>query len=76
MKTEILLTITFFAVLFAGCSQETTYIDTMHDEGKAVMELDYRDFDQAASKMVQSMINSGALSKKDGSRCSVLFYFL
>jgi uncharacterized protein (TIGR02722 family) len=40
----------------------------MHDDGKAVMALDYRDFDQAASKMVQSMLGSGALRKQDGSR--------
>ena len=40
-------------VLVAGCGQETTNIDVMHDDGKAVMALDYRDFDQAASKMVQ-----------------------
>jgi uncharacterized protein (TIGR02722 family) len=55
-------------ILAAGCSQETTMIDTMNDEGKAVMALDYRDFDMAASKMVQSMLGSGALKKTDGSR--------
>jgi len=68
MKTKMLITITFLAVLIAGCAQETAYIDTMHDEGKPVMALDYRDFDQAASKMVQSMLGSGALKKKDDSR--------
>jgi len=68
METRILVIVTFFAVLTAGCAQETAYIDTMHDEGKPVMGLDYRDFDQAASQMVQSMLGSGALKKKDGSR--------
>jgi hypothetical protein len=67
MKTKILATITFL-VLITGCEQQTTYIDTMHDQGKAVMALDYRDFDQAASEMVQSMLSSGALKKKDGGR--------
>jgi uncharacterized protein (TIGR02722 family) len=43
-------------------------IDTMNDEGKAVMALDYRDFDMAASKMVQSMLSSGALKKQGGGR--------
>ena len=43
-------------------------IDTMNDEGKAVMALDYRDFDMAASKMVQSMLGSGALKKPGGGR--------
>ena len=68
METRILGTITFLAVLFAGCTQETAYIDIMHDEGKPVMALDYRDFDQAASEMVQSMLGSGALKKSDGGR--------
>jgi len=68
METKILGTITFFAILIAGCAQETAYIDIMHDEGKAVMALDYRDFDQAASEMVQSMLGSGALKKPGGGR--------
>ena len=68
METKILGTITFFAILIAGCAQETAYIDIMHDEGKPVMALDYRDFDQAASEMVQSMLGSGALKKKEGGR--------
>ena len=67
MKTKILVTITFL-VLITGCGPETSYIDTMHDQGKAVMALDYRDFDQAASEMVQSMLGSGALKKKEGGR--------
>jgi len=68
METKILGTITFFAILIAGCAPETAYIDIMHDEGKPVMALDYRDFDQAASEMVQSMLGSGALKKEDGGR--------
>ena len=68
METRILGTITFLAVLFAGCAQETAYIDIMHDEGKPVMALDYRDFDQAASGMIQSMLGSGALKKQGGGR--------
>ena len=68
MKANVLYLITMVCILVAGCAQETTMIDTMHDEGKAVMALDYRDFDMAASKMVQSMLGSGALKKSDGSR--------
>ena len=68
MKTEILKIITISSFLLAGCEQQTSYIDTMHDTGKPVMALDYRDFDQAASEMVQSMLSSGALKKADGSR--------
>ncbi len=68
MKTKILQIIALIGILAAGCEQKTAYIDTMHDDGKPVMALDYRDFDQAASEMVQSMLGSGALKKADGSR--------
>jgi uncharacterized protein (TIGR02722 family) len=68
MRTRILHFVAVVGILAAGCAQETTNIDTMHDDGKAVMALDYRDFDQAASKMVQSMLGSGALKKEGGGR--------
>ncbi|MHC4173123.1 MAG: penicillin-binding protein activator LpoB [Planctomycetota bacterium] len=68
MKETILHLVTVVAILATGCAQETKNIDVMHDEGKPVMALDYRDFDQAASKLVQSMLASGALKKEDGSR--------
>jgi uncharacterized protein (TIGR02722 family) len=68
MKTATFQIITISVVLLAGCAPQTSYIDTMHDAGKPVMALDYRDFDQAASEMVQSMLGSGALKKADGSR--------
>jgi len=68
MKETLLHLIMAVSILAAGCAQETVNIDVMHDEGKPVMALDYRDFDQAASKLVQSMLASGALKKQDGSR--------
>lgn len=68
MKTKTIITIALAALIFAGCQQETTTIDITHDEGKAVMGLDYRDFDQAASQMIQSMVASGALNKPGGGR--------
>jgi uncharacterized protein (TIGR02722 family) len=68
MKTAIFQFIALSGILIAGCEQQTAYIDTMHDTGKPVMALDYRDFDQAASEMVQSMLASGALRKPDGGR--------
>lgn len=55
-------------VCLTGCAVETTNIDTMNDDGKAVMGLDYRDFDQAATAMITSLIRSGTLAKKDGGR--------
>ena len=68
MKAKVLYLITMVCILAAGCAQETTMIDTRNDEGKAVMALDYRDFDMAASKMAQSMLGSGALKKPEGGR--------
>ncbi|MFZ2145634.1 MAG: penicillin-binding protein activator LpoB [Sedimentisphaerales bacterium] len=66
MKTKIIITLV--GLLLAGCAQETTNIDVVNDEGKPVMALDYRDFAQAASEMIQSMISSGALKKPGGGR--------
>ena len=68
MKKAIIVLIGTAIVILAGCQAKTTNVDIVNDEGKAVMALDYRDFDQAASKMVQSMLASGALKKKDGGR--------
>jgi len=69
MKTKTSVIITLAGLLIAGCgSSETVNIDVVNDEGKAVMGLDYRDFNQAASEMVQSMISSGALKKPGGGR--------
>jgi hypothetical protein len=69
MKTKMSVIITLAGLLIAGCGgPETVMIDTANDEGKPVMGLDYRDFNQAASEMVQSMISSGALKKPGGGR--------
>ena len=68
MKTAIFQIITISVILLTGCTPKTVNIDTTNDNGKAVLSLDYRDFDQAASEMVQSMLASGALKKADGSR--------
>ena len=61
----LMAAITLFVI---GCETQTTNIDVTNDEGKPVMSLDYRDFDQAASKMVQSMLASGAVKKQGGGR--------
>jgi uncharacterized protein (TIGR02722 family) len=68
MKMTILQITALIGFLAAGCEPKTVNIDTTNDSGKAVLSLDYRDFDQAASQMVQSMLASGALKKADGSR--------
>jgi len=39
-----------------------------NDQGQAVMGLDYRDFQKAASEAVNSMLQSGAVDKRGGGR--------
>jgi uncharacterized protein (TIGR02722 family) len=68
MKTKILYSVTLVCILVGGCGEETTMVDMRNDEGKAVMALDYRDFEMAASQMVQSLLGSGALKKEGGGR--------
>ncbi|MFA5454711.1 MAG: penicillin-binding protein activator LpoB [Sulfurimonas sp.] len=55
-------------VLLGGCATKTTNIDINNDKGDAVMGLDYRDFQAAAQDMVESLLASGAVTKKDGGR--------
>jgi len=55
-------------VIFGGCETKTTNIDIENDKGEAVMGLDYRDFQGAAQDMIESLLASGAVDKKDGER--------
>ena len=69
MKNILLTFVAFLMVVIAGCDgNKVENIDTLNDDGKAVMELDYRDFDIAASEMIQSLISSGTLTKPGGGR--------
>ena len=68
MKTILSLILFSILITLTGCVEETRNIDMTNDDAKAVMALDYRDFDQAATEMVRSMISSGRLKKRDGSR--------
>jgi hypothetical protein len=68
MKTYFSAAMIVLVLAVVGCTPPTKTIDVTNDEGKAVMELDYRDFDKAAVEMVQSMIASGVFKKPDGSR--------
>lgn len=54
-------------LLMTGCVS-TQNIDMNADNGKAVMGVDYRDFQRAASEAVSSMLQSGAVNKRGGGR--------
>jgi uncharacterized protein (TIGR02722 family) len=68
MKLYLCAALIVSALMVVGCTPPTKTIDMTNDEGKPVMELDYRDFDKAAVEMVQSMLAAGVFSKPDGSR--------
>ena len=68
MRIKVILMVCLAGLFVAGCAPKTRNIDMVNDEGKPVLGLDYRDFDRAASLLVQSMLKSGSLAKKDGSR--------
>ena len=59
---------TALATLIAGCQSIPQNIDMANDDGHAVMGLDYRDFQNSATELVQSLLSSGALKKPDGGR--------
>ncbi len=68
-KTLMIVVMSGLALSLVGCGgPETVNVDTENDTGKAVMALDYRDFETAAGEIVQSLLQSGRLSKDDGSR--------
>jgi len=68
MKTTLLTIFLLLGCFLVGCEERTENIDLANDQAKAVMSLDYRDFNKAASQMIQSMIQSGVLNKPDGGR--------
>lgn len=54
--------------LVSGCATTTQNIGMHNDQGQAVMGLDYRDFQKAASEAISSMLQSGAVNKPGGGR--------
>lgn len=57
------------SVLVAGCaSNSVEMVDTRNDKGEAVVGIDYRDFENAASQAVQSLLASGAVVNPKGGR--------
>jgi len=64
---KILCMLTFSLTLIA-CSATPVKVDTQNDEAPTVMGLDYRDFEEAAAALVQSILESGVVVQPDGSR--------
>lgn len=57
-----------FIMSIVGCSSTPVKVDINNDTANTVMGLDYRDFSEASSKMVESMLSSPALIHPDGRR--------
>ncbi len=55
--------IIILSLIVSGCATKTCNINKSTDKGKAVLALDYRDFDYAIKEMMQSLISSGSLKK-------------
>ena len=68
MKYKLASSILVTSLLLTGCADKTQRIDMNNDKAGQVMGLDYRDFNEAAGKAVQSLLKSGTLDKKDNDR--------
>jgi len=68
MKFKIASSILVASLLLTGCADKTQRIDMNNDKAGQVMGLDYRDFNEAAGKAIQSLLKSGTLDKKDNDR--------
>lgn len=57
------------ALLMSGCQNSVQYVGVPSSSNSNVsMGIDHRDFQKAATDAVESMLLSGALNKRDGSR--------
>lgn len=57
MNLKLSLSAVALSLALAGCATTTQYVDTKNDN-VAVMGLDYKDFETAANKMVNDMLDS------------------
>ncbi len=73
-KSNLLLAlIATVMMLFTGCSTATQYIGVNSPKSSVVtMGIDRQDFEKAASDMIESLLLSGALSKREGGRYVVM----
>lgn len=68
MNSTLATSLLLASLLIGGCAVKTERIDMQKDEAGEVMGLDYRDFNEAAGRAVQSMLKSGALDRPGGDR--------
>ncbi len=69
----IISTLILSTLLFTGCTQQPQFVG--NNSGKAApvsMGIDRQDFERTASDMLASLLNSGALNKRNGGRYVVM----
>ena len=66
MKNMFWVALSATVLLFSGCATPTTRIVMDNDRGPQVASLDYRDLQEAANAMLQSLVRSGRLDRTDG----------
>ena len=64
MKKIVLVAIG--AAILAGCTTPTTRVDIYNDRGPAVAGIDYRDVQEAAGHLLDSLLATGRLNRNDG----------
>jgi penicillin-binding protein activator len=74
MNLKLYLIIAFtFPIFLSGCvTTGVEMVDIRNDRGQAVVGLDYRDFESAASESVQDMLARGVLNHPRGGRYVVM----
>ncbi|MEA3553851.1 MAG: penicillin-binding protein activator LpoB [Campylobacterota bacterium] len=69
--TLVLITATTFA--FTGCTTQPQYLGGTSTQKTALtMGIDRKDFEKAASLAVESLLRSGALTKRDGTKNKIM----
>jgi hypothetical protein len=66
MKSMLALVMILFVANQDAWSRDTVRVDPRVDRGSATVGIDYRDFEEAASDAVQSLLSSGAVSRGNG----------
>lgn len=67
LKTTLMI-VAVSALLFGCATPQTRIVSNENDRSPTTLGLDYRDFEAAASDMVQSMLSSGATRHPGGGR--------
>jgi penicillin-binding protein activator len=65
---KVILSTIVISTCLTACSSTPVKVDVSNDTASTVMGLDYRDFSEASTKMVESILKSPALIHPDGDR--------